>query len=128
MDYPDLETAHVLDFYDPGTAESTWLQPLQEDRSWIVVTNDHGRNPKKEKFHSVCRLLGITFVVMTPALIKAGYTEHKNALTTVWPLLLKLHSLPPGTGVRLGFEDLKSGNRTYTLKIKGKAVLGLLPN
>jgi len=119
IDHPDLVTAHVLDFYDPGTAESTWLQPLQEDRSWIAITNDHGRNPKKEKFHAVCRLLGITHVVMTPGLIKAGYSEHKNAITTVWPLLLKLHALPPGTGVRLGFEDQKSGKRTYALKIKG---------
>lgn len=84
VDYPDLETCHVLDFYDPATAESTWLQPLYDDRLWIPITNDHGRNSKKEKFHAVCVALGITYVAMTPGLIKAGYTEHKNALTTVW--------------------------------------------
>jgi hypothetical protein len=127
VDNPDLETSHVLDFYDPGTAESTWLQPLQDDRSWIVITNDHGRNPNKEKFHSVCRLLGITHVVMTPCLINAGYSEQKNALTAVWPLLLRLHGLPPGTGVRLGFEDSKRGKRSYALKVKGKPVSSLLP-
>ncbi|PYL16278.1 MAG: hypothetical protein DMF46_03525 [Verrucomicrobia bacterium] len=128
VDYPDLETCHVLDFYDPGTTESTWLQPLHDDRSWIVITNDHGRNPKKEKFHAVCRVLGITHVVMTPSLINAGYTEQKNALTAVWGQLLKLHGLPPGTKVRLGFEDLKKAIRTYALKIGGKSLSSMLPN
>jgi hypothetical protein len=128
VDYPDLETCHVLDYYDPGTAESTWLQPLHEDRSWIAITNDHGRNPKKEKFHAVCALLGITHVIMTPGLINAGYTEQKNALTAVWSQLVRLHSLPPGTGVRLGFETLKSGVKTYALKVRGKSVSSLLSN
>ena len=84
INHPDLETCHVLDFYDRATAESTWLQPLHDDRAWIVITNDHGRNPKKEKFHAVCRALGITHVVMTPTLINAGYDEHKNALIAAW--------------------------------------------
>jgi hypothetical protein len=126
VDYPDLETCHVLDFYDPATAESTWLQPLYDDRLWIPITNDHGRNSKKEKFHAVCVALGITYVAMTPGLINAGYTEHKNALTTVWGQLAELHALPPGTKVTLGFEDLKSGIRTYALRVKGKALPRLI--
>jgi PIN like domain len=83
VDYPDLETCHVLDFYDRATAESTWLQPLHDDRAWIAITNDHGRNPKKEKFHAVCKALGITYVVLTPALISAGYAEHYKAINAV---------------------------------------------
>jgi hypothetical protein len=127
-DYPDLETRHVLDFYNPATAESTWLQPLQDDRSWIVITNDHGRNPKKEKFHAVCVALGITYVVMTPGLINAGVGEHWNALMAVWDQLLKLHLLPPGTKVRLGYEDLESGIRTYVLRVGKKTLSSVLPN
>ncbi len=119
-DYPDLETCHVLDFYNPSTAESTWLQPLHDDRSWIAITNDHGRNSKKEKFHAVCLALGITYVVMTPALIEAGYDEQKNALVTVWDQLPELSMLPPGTKITLGFEDSKSGIRTYALRVGGK--------
>jgi len=127
VDYPDLTTCHVLDFYDPATADSTWLEPLQEDRSWIVITNDHGRNPKKEKFHAVCTALGITYVVLTPSLIRAGYTEQKNALTSIWTQLLRLHVLPPGTRLRLGFEDTKKGIRTYALRI-GQKKLALPPS
>lgn len=115
-DHPDLETCHVLDFYDCATAESTWLQPLHDDRAWIAITNDHGRNPKKEKFHAVCKALGITYIVLTPRLINAGYAEHYKALIAVWPQILKLHMLPPGTRARLGFEDKKSGLRTYALR------------
>jgi hypothetical protein len=65
---------------------------------------------------------------MTPGLINAGYTEQKNALTAVWSQLVRLRSLPPGTGVRLGFEMLKSGVITYALKIRGKSVSSLLSN
>jgi hypothetical protein len=121
--YPDVETCHVLDFYNPSTAESTWLQPLHDDRSWIVISNDHGRNPKKEKFPAVCKALGITHVLLTPALIHAGYDEQKKALMAVWDEILKLHSLPPGTGVRLGFETPRKGPRTYSLKIGQKKLM-----
>jgi len=117
-DHPDLETCHVLDFYDRATAESTWLQPLTEDRAWIAITNDHGRNPKKEKFHAVCKALGITYVVLTPGLIKAGYAEHFDALVSVWPELLMLHTLPPGSRVSLGFQDTKGASRTYALRMR----------
>jgi len=48
-DFPDLRVVHVLDYYDPGTGDSTWLKPLQEDQSLIVVTSDHGRDSSKEK-------------------------------------------------------------------------------
>ncbi len=94
----------------------TWLQPLHDDRAWIVITNDHGRNSKKEKFHAVCKALGITYVVLTPGLINAGYAEHFNALVGVWTQLLMLYTLPPGTRVSLGFEDTKKGSRTYALR------------
>jgi hypothetical protein len=127
-DYPDLETCHVRDFYDPATAESTWLQPLQNDRSWVVITNDHGRNPKKEKFHAVCAALGITYVAMTPGLIKAGVAEHRNALKAVWDQLSQLHLLPPGTKVRLGYNDLKGGVRTYVLRVGKRLLSSVLPN
>lgn len=118
-DCADLETCHVLDFYDRSTAESTWLQPLQDDRAWIVITNDHGKNSKKEKFQIVCKTLGITHAVMTAGLINAGYAEQKKALMAVWDDLLKLHTLPPGTGVRLGFDDTKKG---YALRIRQRKV------
>jgi hypothetical protein len=121
-DHSDLETTHVLDFYDRATAESTWLQPLNEDRAWIAITNDHGRNSKKEKFHTVCKTLGITYVVLTPALISAGYKEHYNALCAVWDDLLKLHTLPPGSRVSLGFDDSKTDVRTYVLRMGQKKV------
>ena len=126
VDYPDLEMAHVLDFYDPGTGDSTWLQPLQEDRSWIVITNDRGRNPKKEKLPLICAQLGITHVVMTPALINAGYSEHKSALVAVWKELLELHRLPAGSRTKLGFEDLKGGVRRFAISVGGKSISSAL--
>jgi len=124
----DLDVSHVLDFYDPATAESTWLQPLQDDRTWIPVTNDHGRNPKREKFHAVCTALGITYVVLTPTLIDAGYDEQKNALIAVWDQLHLLYRLPPGTKVTLGYGDPDGDTKTYCLRVKQKLLTNVVPN
>jgi predicted nuclease of predicted toxin-antitoxin system len=125
--FSGLETCHVLDFYDRGTAESKWLQPLHDDRSWIVITNDRSRNPKKEKFHLVCAALGITHVVLTPTLINAGYDEQKAALLAVFDQLTTLHNLPPGTRVRLGFKESKVAG-SYALRVGGKLLASVLPN
>ena len=119
-DYPDLETCHVLDFYSPSTGDSTWLKPLEENKSWIVITSDMGRDARKEKLPVICKELGITHVAMTSALIRAGYTVQKTALVTVWPQLMQLHRLPPGTQVKLGRHLIRGGIEKFALRVAGK--------
>jgi hypothetical protein len=69
-DYPDLTTAHVLDYYQPGALDSAWLEPLKTDKKWIVITQDLGRDPKKEKLPIICKQLGITHVGFAPIIIR----------------------------------------------------------
>ncbi len=116
-DYPEIEIAHVLDFYDQGTGDSSWLTPLQEDRSWIVVTQDLGKDPKK-KLPLVCRELGLTHIAYTKAIIHSGYSVQKIAMVAAWSQIKHIHSLPRGTQVRLGLTTLKGGIERYELQIK----------
>jgi hypothetical protein len=117
-DYPDLETAHILDFYKQGAWDSTWLKPLQDDGSWIVITQDLGKDPKKEKLPVLCRELGITHIAYTKAIIHGGYSIQKRALVAVWGRMREVQLLPRGTHVRLGITTLKGGVERYDLQIK----------
>lgn len=125
-EYPDLETCHVLDYYNPGTDDSDWLKPLQEDKLLIVITKDRGRNSKKEKLPVICKHLGITHVAMSSAIINAGYTVQKKALVSVWSQLLQLHKLPPGTQVKLGFGTMKGDIKRFELRVNGKLISSVL--
>src|SRR6266478_5775442 len=126
-DYPDLETAHVLDSYDQGAHDRKWLQVLQDDRSWIVITQDHGKDPKKEKLPVICQQLGITHVAFSPIIIKSGYSIQKMALVTVWPQLYELSRLPKGTHVRLTMIQGKGGVPRYVLTVGSKPLSAALP-
>jgi hypothetical protein len=125
-DYPDLETCHVLDFYDAGTGDSHWLKPLQENKLWIVITKDHGRNAKKEKLPVVCKQFGITHIAMSPTIINAGYSVHKNALVSVWEQLSELYKLPPGTQVKLCIGTMKGDVKRFELRVGGKLLSSVL--
>ena len=117
-DYPDLETTHILDFYQMGTWDSTWLKPLQDDPTLIVVTQDVGRDPKKEKLPVICRALGITFIAFSPAIIHGGYSIQKRALVATWSQMKDVQELPRGTHVRLGLTMARGNIERYELLIK----------
>ncbi len=37
-DFPKFEYHHVLDNYAKSTDDRTWLQPLRDEKHWIVIT------------------------------------------------------------------------------------------
>jgi hypothetical protein len=126
-DYPDLEVSHVLDFYNQGTGDSTWLGPLQRDKDIIVVTADLGRQGAKEKLPLVCKHLGITHIALTPGLIRSGYSRQKTAIVAVWTQLVKqVPRLPKGTHVKLGMRVYKGGVERFELRVGGKSLSSLL--
>lgn len=126
VEYPSLETAHVLDNYNAGTGDSDWLKPLRDQEPWIVITQDHGRDAKKEKLPVICKELGVTHVAFSSAIIDGGYTVHKAALVAVWGWLAELHKLPPGTHARLTVGMAKGGVKRYELRVDGKLVSTIL--
>jgi hypothetical protein len=51
----------------------------------------------------VCKELGLNHVVLTTALINAGYTKQKSAIVAVWTQIVEqVPRLPRGTRVKLG--------------------------
>jgi len=120
VDCPELETAHMLDDYEAGEFDSVWLERLTSDKTWIVVTQDLGKDPKKEKLPTICKHLGITHLAFSPAIINAGYTIQKTAIVTAWQQILLLPKAPPGTHVRLSVLHGKKAVPRYELSVKGK--------
>src|SRR5205807_2540867 len=90
VDEPDLDIVHVRQFYNEGTGDSTWLKSLADNKSWIVITQDHGRSGK-EKLPKICKELGITHVAFSPSVIRGGYSVQKEALMAVLSQLRELH-------------------------------------
>jgi len=125
LDYPLFEYHHVIDDYSPATDDRTWLEPLKDEKDWIVITKDAGRDASSERLPSICRELKITHVGMTPTLIDAGYTSQKLALTSVWPQMPLLLQLPLGTKLRLGCDDFR-GVRSYKMRVGQKPFNTLL--
>jgi hypothetical protein len=128
VDSQDLKISHVLDYYDAGTGDSTWLKPLQDDPSIIVVTGDVGRDPSKEKLPLICKEMGITHIAFTAALINAGYTKQKSAIASVWQQIVEqIPLLPRGTKVKLGLRSLRGGEERFELRVGHRSLSAVLP-
>lgn len=126
IDYPDIELRHLMQDWASGTGDYDWLAPLREDRTWIVITKDAGKNSPTEKLPLICREWGITHVTFTAGIINAGFTEQKNALVGVWKLLFHLDRLAAGTQVKLGHSQSRGGFRGFDLRVEGKSIASLL--
>jgi PIN like domain len=125
-DFPDLRVSHVLDHYNPGTGDSTWLKPL-EDKSVIVITADIGRDPSKEKLPLICKKLGVTHIVFSSTLINAGYTKQKSAIAAVWQQIVEqVPRLPRGTKVKLGLRSIRGGDERFELRIGHRSLSAML--
>jgi PIN like domain len=125
-DYPDVEISHVLDYYNQGTSDSTWLTPLQEDKDIVVLTADLGRTGK-EKLPLVCKDLGITHVALSNSLRKSGYSKQKDAIVTVWDQLIKqVPLLAKGTQVKLRIKVYRNGVERFELRVGGKSLSSIL--
>jgi hypothetical protein len=108
--YPNLETKHLTDYFETGDDEGEFLPLLAEEKNWIVVTADRGKDPKKVKMPIVCARLGITHISLTSDLVNAGYKAQKQALLCVWPEIMLLHRIPAGTRVSLGYRMVNKGS------------------
>jgi hypothetical protein len=127
-DYPGLQIRHLLDDWTAGTHDSQWLEALQNDPSWIVITKDAGKNSAQEKLPLICREWGITHIVFTPGIISKGFVTQKNAIAGVWEQLFELHRLPPGTQVKLGESRHKGGVIGFELRVNQRSLATVLLN
>ena len=96
-DYPELQTKHQSDFWNPGTKDSQWIPILAQEKDWDILTADRGKNSKLDKIQVICSHYKVTHISMTPALINAGFKHQKHALLTLWPQIMRVRFLPVGT-------------------------------
>jgi len=120
-DQPELQVKHLTDFFLADDQDEDWLPLLEEDRGWIVVTADRGKDPKKEKLPVLCTQLQITHVSMTSAVHAAGYVAHRHAFLSLFPQFCCLGYLPKGTRVVLGFRTFHQRNWPCLL-VSGEAL------
>jgi hypothetical protein len=118
-DYPNLLIDHLAEHYERGEGDDVWLAKLQAEPDWIVITKDHGRDPKKPKLPEICKTLGRTHIIISETI--QNNADIKHALTTVLPLLFLCPELPKGTQVRLNLQTLHKTNlKIPILSIEGK--------
>jgi len=98
-DFPGIETKHLTDIFKAGDDDSRWLPLLEQQKDWIVITADRGKDSKRPKLPIICERLKITHISLTPVLVHAGYSAHKQALLSSWPDISKIQLLPKGTKV-----------------------------
>lgn len=107
-DYPQIEVRHLTEFFKAGTEDAKWIAIL-ESKDWVVITADRGAEAKTPKLPLICSKLGVTHISMTPTLKHAGYSEHKQAMLTLWPQIVRARLLPKGIKVSMGYHMVNKG-------------------
>ena len=91
--------------FGKGAKDPDWV-PRIFNEGWLVVTEDRGRNSRQEeRLPQLCRLHGVSHVLVLPALLnRGGQFEKMRALLAVWPDLLALAEEPRGLRARLKYS------------------------
>jgi PIN domain-containing protein len=103
-DYENLQVKHLTDYFQQNDDDGDWLPLLEQDKDWIVITADRGKDPKKEQLPVLCSQLGISHIAMTPSFHQSGYLTHKHAVLSLFPQIICMGHLPKGTKVTMGFK------------------------
>jgi hypothetical protein len=120
-DYPNLSIDHLAEHYARGEGDDIWLPKLQAEPDWIVITQDHGRDPKKPKLPDICKALGRTHIIISETI--QTNADIKHALTAVLRMMFWCPELPKGTQVRLNLQTLsKTGMKVPILSVEGKRI------
>ena len=96
-----------------GTHDEEWVPKLATE-GWTVITADGGRTPNRNRGEKLPRLfarLGVTHVLLSPAV--HGRTSFEKILTilSVWYPLLEIAADPSQRGKRFFLEPLPSLER-----------------
>lgn len=109
-DFGNIQVKHLRDYYRDDPGDENWLPVLEQDKDWLVITADRGKDPKKERLPVICSQLGLSHISMTPTFHQAGYLTHKHAVLALFPQIICARHLPKGTRVTLGFRPYHQRN------------------
>jgi hypothetical protein len=94
------EFRHIVDHQKQGALDADWV-PKVASEGWIVITADRGKRCGGAKLPQLCRLHGITHVMLSASLHSMASPEKVGAIMSVWSDLVKLRSEPRGSGYSL---------------------------
>jgi hypothetical protein len=56
-DFTGIQIKHLTDYFQQDDDDGDWLPLLEQDKDWIVITADRGKDPKKAKLPVLCSQL-----------------------------------------------------------------------
>ncbi len=99
---------HLLELHKPGTLDDVWLPEAAKD-GWIILTGDRGKRASKgSKLPRLCRLLGITHVMLSASIHRMTTLDKQRMIISAWHDLRKLADAPRGSGYQLQKAGLGS--------------------
>lgn len=115
----------VVDYQKSGVPDKEWIPKIAKEGGWIVTTADWGRQNKKEKRDEklpyLCRLYGVTHILLTPKVHELQDFEKGQALTAVWRNIVKATKVAPGTRFSLRHNHQRTGFLLVNLDDKSKS-------
>jgi hypothetical protein len=77
---------HVRELFGPGTTDLHWIQRLDQEGSWIVISGDRRITRNKAEYHafSSSRLIGF---FLSKGLQKAPVIKQMERLCALWPTI-----------------------------------------
>jgi len=110
----DAELAHLLSKFPPGTKDEVWIPHLAHDGDWIIFSADLGKNSKKsESLPLICQALGVTHIIMSPALQRRPSFYRVLAISSCWTQILGTAEAAKGTGFTLSMSTGKKGQISF---------------
>jgi hypothetical protein len=90
------QVTHLFDIAGSGSADEHWI-PLAAERGYVVVSCDVGRGKRSRRLPDICRLAGVTHVLIRGKLHHEKQFEKVRAILVVWPELMIARQVPPGS-------------------------------
>lgn len=103
----------VIEYQKAGVPDKEWIPKIAAEGGWIVISADLGRQNKREKRDEklpyLCRLHGVTHVLLSPGVHALSDFEKGQAIIAVWRKIAKTAKAPAGTRFSLRQNHTKNG-------------------
>ena len=106
--------------FPPGIEDAVWIPTLAHDGDWIVFSADLGKNSKKsESLPLICQEIGVTHIIMSPALQRRTSFYRVLAIGSCWTQILGTSEAAEGDGIYAQHEHREE--RPHFVPVSGMA-------
>jgi hypothetical protein len=98
---------HLKDIFEQGSPDEVWLPQLAQDKNWVVITMDVGKD-KAQRGHlpSLCLELGLTHILLSPGINRRNNAFRFELLCKLWPAIMKAAEGPRGLRYTIGLRPV----------------------